>query len=148
MAKRFYRSTTNKVISGVCGGIGEYFDIDPVLVRVITILLVIATGFVFLAYIIAWIIVPKRPEGEETVPVNHKYPSWRKYMPGLILIAVGLILLVHAHWYWFDWGQFWPVILVVVGLAIILRKGRRNETMPSVNAVPPQSNAHNQGRIS
>jgi phage shock protein C len=53
MTRRLYRSTTNKIIGGVCGGLGEYFDLDPVLVRVITVLLVFATGFVIVAYIIA-----------------------------------------------------------------------------------------------
>jgi phage shock protein C len=148
MAKRLYRSTTNKIIGGVCGGLGEYFDLDPVLVRVITVLFFFATGFGILAYGIGWIIIPKRPLGEEPVPSNHKYSSWSKYLPGLILIAIGVILLIHEHWFWFDWGQFWPIILIVVGLAIILRRGHRDEQAPSVNAAPPQSNTHNQGGIS
>jgi phage shock protein C len=148
MTRRLYRSTTNKIIGGVCGGLGEYFDLDPVLVRVITVLLVFATGFVIVAYIIAWIIMPKRPLDVEPVSSNHKYTSWTKYLPGLILIAIGIVLLIHEHWFWFGWGQFWPIILIVIGLAIILRKGRRDEEAPSLNAAPPQSNTHNHGGIS
>jgi len=57
--KRLYRSKKNRVIAGVCGGIGEYFNIDPTLIRLIWILLVFAGGSGILAYIIAWIIIPE-----------------------------------------------------------------------------------------
>ncbi|MES2135247.1 MAG: PspC domain-containing protein [Patescibacteria group bacterium] len=60
--KRLYKSSTDKVLAGICGGVGEYFDIDPVLIRVIWLLVVIFTGFVpgVLAYIVATFIVPER----------------------------------------------------------------------------------------
>ena len=56
--KRLYRSNTNKVIAGVCGGIVEYFDIDPVIIRLIWILFLFIGAGIF-AYIIAWIVIPK-----------------------------------------------------------------------------------------
>lgn len=56
--KRLYRSNTNKVIAGVCGGIGEYFDIDPVIIRLIWILFLFIGAGIF-AYIIAWIVIPR-----------------------------------------------------------------------------------------
>jgi len=59
--KRLYRSNTNKVIAGVCGGIGEYFDIDPVIIRLIWILFLFIGAGIF-AYIIAWIVIPKSPK--------------------------------------------------------------------------------------
>jgi phage shock protein PspC (stress-responsive transcriptional regulator) len=59
--KRLYRSSTDKMIGGVCGGIAEYFTLDPTLVRIGYILLTFFTIFSgFLAYIILWIVVPKR----------------------------------------------------------------------------------------
>ena len=58
--KRLYRSKENKVIAGVCGGIAEYFKIDPVIVRLIWVLLVLGYGFGILAYLVAWLIVPLR----------------------------------------------------------------------------------------
>ncbi|HLA03706.1 MAG TPA: PspC domain-containing protein [Patescibacteria group bacterium] len=60
--KKIYRSKKNKVFAGICGGVGEYFNIDPVLVRLIWILVVVATGFFpgVLAYIIAIFSVPKK----------------------------------------------------------------------------------------
>lgn len=62
MTKRLYRSTTDRMIAGVCGGIAEYFGIDPVIVRLIAVLLLLPGGLPgFLPYIIMWILVPKRP---------------------------------------------------------------------------------------
>lgn len=61
MAKRLYRSTTDKMIAGVCGGIAEYFNIDPTIVRVIAVVLLLAGSAGFWAYIILWIVVPKNP---------------------------------------------------------------------------------------
>ena len=58
--KRLYRSDTNKVVAGVCGGLGEYFGIDPTLVRVILVVAMFAFGTGLLAYIIAWLVMPSR----------------------------------------------------------------------------------------
>ena len=59
--KRFYRSTTDKRIAGVAGGLAEYFAIDPLLVRLVFVILVLAGGGGLLLYIILWIITPERP---------------------------------------------------------------------------------------
>jgi phage shock protein C len=62
MTKRLYRSTSNKMIAGVCGGIAEYFNIDPVIVRIIAVLLLLPGGLPgFVPYVILWVIVPKKP---------------------------------------------------------------------------------------
>ena len=58
--KKLYRSKKNRVIAGVCGGIAEYFNIDPTLVRLLWIFFVIIWGSGILAYIIAWIIIPEK----------------------------------------------------------------------------------------
>ena len=59
--KRLYRSEDNKIFAGILGGVGEFFSIDPVLLRVIWVLVVVFTGFVpgILAYIIAAFVIPK-----------------------------------------------------------------------------------------
>ena len=62
MSKRLYKSNINKVISGVCGGIAEYFNIDPTIVRLAWILFSFLGGSGFLAYILAAIIIPCSPE--------------------------------------------------------------------------------------
>ena len=59
--KKLYRSVENRMIGGVCGGIGEYFDIDPTLVRLLTVAFVLAGGSGLIGYIIGWIIIPETP---------------------------------------------------------------------------------------
>lgn len=61
--KRLYRSNKDSMISGVCGGLGEYFNLDPTIVRLVAILLLILTGIFPLAlvYLIMTVVVPKNP---------------------------------------------------------------------------------------
>ncbi len=58
-SKKLHRSGNSKIVAGVCGGLGEHFDVDPVLFRVLFILLALADGAGVLAYGILWFIVPK-----------------------------------------------------------------------------------------
>jgi len=65
--KKLYLSDTDKKLGGVCGGLGEYFDKDPTLVRVIFVLLVLFSfGFGVLAYLLMWLIIPRRPAETES----------------------------------------------------------------------------------
>ncbi len=58
---KLYRSKKNRIIAGVCGGIGEYFNVDPTLIRLLWLFISIMGGSGVLAYIIAWIIIPEEP---------------------------------------------------------------------------------------
>tara|TARA_Y100000310_G_C20378431_1_gene666891 strand:- start:40 stop:243 length:204 start_codon:yes stop_codon:yes gene_type:complete len=59
--KKLYRSSTNKMIAGVCGGIGEYFNIDPTIIRLIWVVFtLLSVGIGILAYILAAIIIPEK----------------------------------------------------------------------------------------
>lgn len=58
--KRLYRSNTNKTFLGVCGGIAEYFNIDPTIVRILWLVLIFAFGTGILAYFIAALIMPEQ----------------------------------------------------------------------------------------
>ncbi len=69
MEKRLYRSKTDKMIGGVCGGLGEYFGVDPTIVRIAAVVLGLANGVGIVAYVILWIIVPE--EG-----ANPMYENW------------------------------------------------------------------------
>lgn len=62
MNKRLYKSDENKMLCGVCGGIAEYFGIDPTIVRLLWVLFCILGGSGILAYIIAAVIIPRRPD--------------------------------------------------------------------------------------
>ncbi|MBE9508592.1 MAG: PspC domain-containing protein [Chloroflexi bacterium] len=59
--KRLYRSATERQIAGVCGGLAEYFSLDPLLVRILMVVFALANGAGFLFYILAWAFIPKVP---------------------------------------------------------------------------------------
>ena len=61
MEKKLYKSNQNKMLDGVCGGIAEYFGIDPTVVRLIWALFSLMVGCGILAYIIAAVIIPRNP---------------------------------------------------------------------------------------
>lgn len=67
MSKKLYRSRTDKKIAGVCGGLAEYFNIDPVIVRIGFVILLLPGGFPgLLPYIILWLIVPEAPNTDNS----------------------------------------------------------------------------------
>ena len=60
--KRLYRSTTDRILGGVCGGIGVHLDVDPIIIRIIWIILTcISLGIGIIAYIVCWILIPEEP---------------------------------------------------------------------------------------
>lgn len=64
--KRLYRSGTERILGGVCAGIGEYADVDPTVVRLVWVVLtLLSLGVGLVAYIIAWIIIPEGKSGPE-----------------------------------------------------------------------------------
>ena len=62
MEKKLYRSRTDKKLCGVCGGVAKYFNMDPTIVRVLTVLLTLFVGGGLLAYIVCALIMPEEPE--------------------------------------------------------------------------------------
>lgn len=60
--RRLYRSRKQKMIAGVCGGLGEHFGIDPTWIRLLFVLMFFALGSALLIYVILWIIIPLEPE--------------------------------------------------------------------------------------
>lgn len=143
--KQLYRSCKNRILGGVCGGLGEYFEIDPILVRLIMILLAVGGAGIVL-YIIAWIIIPEDPscvtakKGSEEirekaesmaseikarVSENGHRQSEGRTMVGLIIIAIGIIFLLQRILGFNFWTNLWPIIIIIVGLAILLGGSRR-----------------------
>ncbi len=133
MEKRLFRSRTNKMLGGVCGGLGDYFNIDPVLIRVIFVAGTFVTGIGLLAYILLWIIVPfepiisPNPAGfEQPIPnVQQPAPQVRKSSGGAvfgtILILIGLIFLADNFIPFFRFWDFWPIILIALGAGLLLK---------------------------
>jgi phage shock protein C len=61
-SRKLYRSQKEKMVAGVCGGLGEYLDIDPTLIRIIWVVVTLMGGAGLLAYLVMWIVVPLEPE--------------------------------------------------------------------------------------
>ena len=116
---RLYRSRDRKVIAGVSAGLGDYFALDPVWFRLGFVVLALGGGSGILIYLLMWLIVPYRPSDDDSVSAAPAAPVSGTVVIGMVLIFVGTIALVNTLAPWL--GQyFWPVILVVGGLALVL----------------------------
>ncbi|MAU09272.1 MAG: hypothetical protein CL607_05580 [Anaerolineaceae bacterium] len=60
--KRLYRSQTNRQVAGVCGGLADYFNVDPTLVRIIFLLLFFGMGNGFILYVVLWMVMPEESD--------------------------------------------------------------------------------------
>lgn len=103
--KRLYRSLTNRMIGGVCGGIAEYFGIDPTIVRILFVVAVFAGGSGLLAYIIAWIVIPESEAEAGQKITSTKTPVLGVFI-GIVLVLIGLGMLFDRMIYWF-WMPNW-----------------------------------------
>lgn len=151
--KKLYRSETDYILAGVAGGLGEYFEVDPALIRVILIVLALAGGSGLLLYLILWLVLPKKSRvkqgsiTKETLEENArdmeekakqvikklenskekhspeekvKSQNNRTYWLGFGLMIIGVLLLLQSlniihH------NMFWPMVLILLGLATIAR---------------------------
>jgi phage shock protein C len=116
MAQKLYRSSNDKMIGGVAGGMADYFNIDPVILRVLFVLLLFAWGASFFFYILLWIIVPLNPKhrfqfnsefhqsSEESATFNERKGKTesRKNVFAGILITIGSIWLLGNMFPGFD----------------------------------------------
>lgn len=133
---KLMRSTNDRVFLGVCGGIGEYFNIDPTIVRLAFIFFVfISFGISVFGYIIAGFLIPEGDtiydDGyENTEKRNERNDKIRKNTP--ILVGVGLILwgtylltkLIFPHIFYqlrYIWN-YWPALLILLGLYVIFQR--------------------------
>lgn len=143
MERRLYRSRKNRVVAGVAGGIGEYFDIDPVFVRVVFVLATLAGAWGVLAYIILWIVVPNAKfdfeyktndtKGERAMDEKDPIREYaeRKHrhnvIGGTVLVVLGVMFLANNYLPDFDFSNTWPLILVAIGAALIFNSMRKDE---------------------
>lgn len=116
------RSREDRVIAGVCGGLGRYLGVDPVLLRIAFVVLAISGGAGILLYILAVILIPEQQENEDLGPAPEARGDLWMYM-GVGLIALGSVLLVDQLVPWFD-RVVGPLVLVAIGVGIVLRGSR------------------------
>ena len=117
--KKLERSRESVVVGGVCGGLGEYFNIDPVMFRIAAIVLALAKGAGVIAYVLAWILIPRRPEGAvaDVAPPGSEIV---RYLPGMALIVIGLVFLLEGIFDWFSFWHLWPLILIAIGSIMVV----------------------------
>ena len=149
--ERITKSKNDKVIDGVCGGLAEYFGIDPVLVRLVFVVLVFLDGLGLLLYIILVIIMPGAQQTgqspKETIQQNVKEISDRVKEAGeglghafsnktgqrhsnragwfgFLLILLGIFFLLNnLHLIpWVDRDLLWPIIIILVGAWLLIRR--------------------------
>jgi phage shock protein C len=93
-SKKIYRSSSDSVFAGVCGGVGEYFNIDPVIVRIIWVVVTLIGGAGILGYIIAWVIIPLKDDGlgKEKSSKGCLYAILILLLAGLAVATIGPII--------------------------------------------------------
>jgi phage shock protein C len=142
--RKLYKSRQNRVIDGVCGGLSEYFCVDPTLIRVGWVILALLWGAGIVAYVIAMIVMPRQPEGEAQKKAQEGTGQNTRIWWAALLILAGLILLMQTHipgpyhlWFWWrPLGRLlWPLLLVLVGLWILGTQLRKSTMEPDQGAV-------------
>jgi len=133
--KKLYRSRNHKVLGGVLGGLADYFDIDPVLPRIIFIVAFFfvknITGLLILSYVVSCIILPYRPfdlpenqEGSAKEISDNPLSNHSQKILAWSLIGIGgLSLLVITKPFFFleSLGKFtWPILLVLMGFLVLI----------------------------
>lgn len=108
--RRVYRSREDRVIGGVAGGLGDYLDVDPVLVRISFVALAFA-GVGVLGYLICWIAIPEAPPGAVDDDDEHRSSLGASMVVGSVLVALGTLFLLE---------QVIPVRRVLLPLTIIV----------------------------
>jgi phage shock protein C len=133
-----HRSRRNRVLLGVAGGFAEYFGMDPVVMRVIFVLLVLVTGgTALIVYLLLAFVMPNEngfeDEGgladtEGAAYERHRHARRRSATLATLLIVIGvaaLLINLKLLW-WLDWGVLWPVVLIAIGAVLAYAGMRRN----------------------
>lgn len=135
--KKLYRSCNNRIIAGIAGGLGEYLAIDPLVIRLIFLVLIFS-GVGFAAYIVAWVLIPNDPKcanksGSEEIKekaesfanefrdMGKNNDSDLRIIFGAIILAFGLLLLFQNLVGELVWKVFWPAILILFGFYLITK---------------------------
>ena len=151
MEKNLQRSRDKKVFAGIAGGLGNYLDIDPVIIRIVFVLITIFHGFGLLVYIIMWIVIPEEPfnnsffqnntgEAEnlgETIDeepgifnasVSNKSTSSNgRIIVGAVLIFIGIIFLAEKMFPFFDFEFVFAIGMIALGASLIFNFFNKTE---------------------
>jgi len=139
MRERLYRSRDDRMLFGVAGGMAEWLDLDPAIVRLVWALLILAAGVGFVLYIVAALVIPEAPVGSAApgtaaAGAASSSPGMAPPAPramrrgnGNAAMVFGLILVILGAWFLLrrflpalDLSWVMPVALIVVGLALVV----------------------------
>jgi phage shock protein C len=118
------RSRSERVVAGVCGGVGRYLGVDPVLLRIAFIILALANGLGVIAYVVAWVAIPEEHPDQPAGPAPEPRRETGRLVLGGSLVVLGLVLLLDRLAPDLD-ELLWPVAVVAVGVAVMLVGLRR-----------------------
>lgn len=134
MEKKLLRSKKDRMIAGVCGGLGEYFNVDSSVIRLLAVLITLLGGSGVVAYIVLWIVIPEEgelakkddkeePKKEETKGTEVECCAGEgsgRLVFGIVLIALGGLFLLDDLWRPFV--KLWPLILIILGIWMLVRR--------------------------
>jgi phage shock protein C len=122
------RSRDDRVIAGVCGGLGRHFGIDPVILRLVFVVLLLAGGSGILLYGVGWLAIPEERPGDalgEPAGEGERRGGGAEVIGIALVVLGGFFLLREAFPDAFDSDYVWPVLLIVIGLVVLARGVRR-----------------------
>lgn len=118
------RGRDDRVIGGVCAGLGRYLGVDPVLLRIAFVVLAIAGGGGVILYVVGWILIPEEKPGEALGARAPSNAETLRLVAGGALIAVGVLLLLNLSIPRI--GKYlWPLALITIGIAVIVQVSTR-----------------------
>ena len=133
--KRLERDLQNRVLGGVCSGLGNYFEVDPTIWRVLFFILFWLGLSGLLIYIILWMVMPAgQPQSNRSAFAqdaeivgegSDSKKSGGSMAAGLILIGIGAIALLARYIPQISWRTAWPVILIAIGIYLIIPKNNK-----------------------
>lgn len=124
---RLRRSATDKMVGGVCGGLGRFFGVDSVWFRLGFVVTTLLGGSGALIYLVAWIVIPMESPGEVTAAAAGKdVGPDASIIAGAALVGIGLMLLANTFVPWFS-RVIWPLAVVTAGVGLIYLGTQREQ---------------------
>jgi phage shock protein C len=112
------------MIAGVCGGLGRYFNTDPVWFRIAFVVVTLAGGAGILIYLIAWLVIPEAAADETFEGSQADIGAHGPMVAGIALVGIGLMLLINTLVPWFD-RVMWPLAVIAAGAGLLFLGSRR-----------------------
>jgi phage shock protein C len=150
MSAAFYRSYTDVIIGGVCGGLAAYMRVNPILVRLFFLLMIFGNGIGILLYLLLWIIMPldgnviesisvnkfqqiglegERPPGTNEMGMRIYFRNLQTQLSllvGMTLILVGFLFLIPCSrsdlFTWLNFDLAWPILMTFGGFILLIRR--------------------------